>query len=315
MLNKNKKRLKGGRIRMSRHHSLQYTLVVFDKELNGIGQSKHEAKKANEGVSPLIHSHGTYTRYFGIAKKFVDQMYREEIRRTNQVPLERLDHYLIEKAESVTKKTMKLTLSAFSKYLSISSWRERKDLRELIVKERSTFLERASESGEALPFTNPERVIEKMKHPHHQAIATIQLLTGARIDDVPKAGESLRNWLRGQRPIVCILKSKGGRNRSLDYEDRMEKFNTVLEAVQTLLPFIDEKGWKTVKKEYYHDLRRVAAARKETYTGSHALRVNYAQRRHKELREKGLSEKEAMQILTQELGHNRISVAKGYVYR
>jgi hypothetical protein len=315
MLNKNKKLLKGGRIRMSRHHSLQYTLVVFKKELYGIGKSKHEAKKVYGGKSPLIHSHGTYTRYFGIAKEFVDQMYQEEIRRTNQVPLERLKTYLIEKAESETEKTMKLTLSAFSKYLSISSWRDRKDLRELIVKERPTFLERAGESGQALPFTNPERVIEKMKHPHHQAIATIQLLTGARIDDVPKVAESLRQWREDQRPIICILKSKGGRNRWLDYEDRMEKFNTVWEAVQLLLPFIDEEGWMKIKEEHYSDLRRAAAACMETYTGSHAFRVNYAQRRHKGLLDKGFSEKEALKILTQELGHNRISVAKGYVYR
>jgi len=303
------------RITMSRHHSLQYTLVVFEIELNGIGKSKHEAKKLNEGKSPLIHSHGTYERYFGIAKKFVDQMDKEGIRRTNQVSEERLNHYLIEKAESVTENTMKLNLSAFRKYLSISSWKEREDLRELIRKNYYIFLGRAGESGEALPFSNPERVIETIKKPQHQAIATIQLLTGARIDDVPKVAENLRHWQRGQRPIIHILRSKGGRNRWLDYEDRTEKFNSVLEAVQTLLPFIDEKGWKTVKKEYYPDLRRAAAVWEETYTGSHALRVNYAQRRHKELLEKGLSEKEALKILTQELGHNRISVAKGYVYR
>ena len=54
------------RITMSRHHSLQYTLVVFKIELNGIGKSKHEAKKTHGGKSPFIHSHGTYSRYFGL---------------------------------------------------------------------------------------------------------------------------------------------------------------------------------------------------------------------------------------------------------
>jgi hypothetical protein len=305
---------------MSRHHSLKYTLKVFKKELYGIGKSKHEAKKLYGGVSPLIHSHGTYDRYFGIAKEFVDEMYEEGIRRTNQVSVERLKSYFFEKTESekaksVTKKTMKLILSAFRKYLSISSWKEREDLREMIRKNYYLFLGRASESGEALPFSKPERVIETIKKPQHRAIATIQLHTGARIDDVPKVAESLRHWQRGQRPIIRILRSKGGRNRWLDYEDRTEKFNSVLEAVQTLLPFIDEKGWETVKKEYYPDLRRAAAVCQETYTGSHAFRVNYAQRRHKELLKKGLSKKDALEILSNELGHNRISVAKGYVNR
>jgi len=186
---------------------------------------------------------------------------------------------------------------------------------EAIEKNYYYFLDLASESGEALPFSNPERVIEKLKHLHHKAIATIQLLTGARIDDVPKAVESLMNWRKGQRPIIYILKSKGGRNRALNYEDRMEQFNNVLDAVQLLLPSIDEKGWQKIKEGYYPDLKRAVAKRGETYTGSHAFRVNYAQRRLKELLEKRLPEKEALKLLTLELGHNRISMAKGYVYR
>jgi hypothetical protein len=65
--------------------------------------------------------------------------------------------------------------------------------------------------------------------------------------------------------------------------------------------------------------RRTQADQKKTfsevYTGSHAFRVNYAQRRYDELCEKGLSKKDALEILSNELGHNRISVAKGYVNR
>ncbi len=300
---------------MSKHHSLEYSLEVFKKDLYGIGESKHEAKKVYGGKSPKIHSYETYSRYFGIAKEFKDKMHEEAIRRTNQVSEERFERYLKEKAERSTKRTIKLILSAFRKYLSTSSWRKREDLREVINNLYHYFLGLAGESGEALPFSNPERVIGKMKQPQHQAIATIQLLTGARIDDVPKVVESLRNWRSGERPIIHILKSKGGRDRWLDYEDRMEQFNTVLEAVQLLLPFIDEKGWRKIKEESYPDLRRAAAKCKESYTGSHAFRVNYAQRRYKELLEKGLSEKEALKKVTQELGHNRTSVAKGYIYR
>jgi hypothetical protein len=300
---------------MSKHCSLRYTLEIFEKELYAIGQSKHKAKKAYGGKTPKIYSYGTLTRYFGIAKEFVDKMYQEGIRRVNQVQVEHFMRYLKEKAEETRQKTIKLILSAFRKYLGTSPWRERKDLMEAIEKNYYYFLDLASESGEALPFSNPERVIEKLKHLHHKAIATIQLLTGARIDDVPKAVESLMNWRKGQRPIIYILKSKGGRNRALNYEDRMEQFNNVLDAVQLLLPSIDEKGWQKIKEGYYPDLKRAVAKRGETYTGSHAFRVNYAQRRLKELLEKRLSEKEALKLLTLELGHNRISMAKGYVYR
>ncbi len=59
---------------MSRHCNLRYSLEVYLSETNGIGRSKHECKKRHGGRSPYIHSHGTQTRYFGIAKDFVNKM-------------------------------------------------------------------------------------------------------------------------------------------------------------------------------------------------------------------------------------------------
>jgi hypothetical protein len=89
---------------MSKHCSLRYTLEIFEKELYAIGQSKHEAKKAYGGKTPKIYSYGTLTRYFGIAKEFVDKMYQEGIRRVNQVQVEHFMRYLKEKAEETRQK-------------------------------------------------------------------------------------------------------------------------------------------------------------------------------------------------------------------
>lgn len=300
---------------MSKGYTLRYSIIQFGNEKNGIGESKHEAKKIHGGRSPKFHSFGTKTRYFGVINNFVEKMYKKSIKRVNHVRGEDLIEFLEEKASRTTRNTMRTNMAALRKFFQSSAWREKNDLLEAIDKKYYYILDLAMESGEAKPFTNPERVIEKMKQVQNKTIASIQLLTGARIDDVPKVVENLRNWKEGQDLIIRINKSKGGRNRTLDFNDRKEKFEKVRQAIATLVIFIDEKGWKKVKEDYYPDLEDAVSALQESYTGSHSFRVNYAQRRFQELIEKGLSEKEALKIITKELGHNRIRMAKSYVSR
>jgi uncharacterized protein YoaH (UPF0181 family) len=300
---------------MSKHCSLIYAITAFVKETDGIGESKHQAKLEHGGVSPKIHSFGAKTRYLGVINEFNEKMFQQKITRVKRVRPEHLLEFLEEKAPDLTEKTMRTNMAALKKYFQTSAWKGREDILEVLSKNYYYILDLALPSGEAKPFSNPEAIIEKIKEPPHKATATIQLHTGARIDDVPKVTESIRRWKEGQRLLIDIHKSKGGRGRSLDFTDRMESFEKIREAVAILLPFIKQKGWQTIKEEYYPNLRRAAAVLGESYTGSHAFRVNYAQRRHQELIKKGLSEKEAFKIVTQELGHNRISMAKAYVYR
>ncbi len=82
----------------------------------------------------------------------------------------------------------------------------------------------ARESGEAKPFSNPERVIDHLKKTQDKSIATIQLETGARIDDVPKVVLFMTAWIPEKGFILVIQKSKGGRDRELNFNDRVEKF-------------------------------------------------------------------------------------------
>ncbi len=219
---------------MSKGYTLRYSIIQFGNEKNGIGESKHEAKKIHGGRSPKFHSFGTKTRYFGVINDFVEKMYEKSIKRVNHVRREDLIEFLEEKASRTTRNTMRTNMAALRKFFQSSAWRERNDLLEAIDKKYHYILDLAMESGEAKPFTNPERVIEKMKQVQNKSIASIQ-----------DAASSLQ----------------------------------------------------------------------ESYTGSHSFRVNYAQRRFQELIEKGLSEKEALKIITKELGHNRIRMAKSYVSR
>ncbi len=301
---------------MSRHCNLRYSLEVFLRETDGIGESKHSSKKVHGGISPKIHSYGARTRYFGIAKDFVNWLNQKGIKRVNQVKGKQLIDYLLEKAQRVTEETMRTNIAALKKYFLTSPWKEGEELSEILDSNYHLFLSLSKPGGMAKPFSDPEKVIEKLSEPESRAIALIQYLSGGRIDDVPKVVEGLKSWRKGDPVLISIRGSKGGRDRLLDFSDRPDMFEKIREAVAILSPRIQEKGWRKVKEDHYRPLRRAVLACGETYTGSHAFRVNYAQRFFHELVQvRGLSEKEALQRIAKDLGHNRISVARAYIYR
>jgi hypothetical protein len=308
--------LKGGGAPMSRSYGLNYAVGVFLEKTNGIGESKRAAKFAHGGVSNKIHSYATRARYCGIVKDFVEKMRSEGVRRANQLKEDHIANYLCGKGSWTTEKTMKVNMSALKKFFKAMG---RKDLVETIEAHRNSILTNAKPSGQALPFTDPERVIEKLRKPEFKAIARIMRGCGARIDDVPKVVSSFIDNERGSRvnmTNIAIKKSKGGRDRELHFDDRAERYEMIREAAVALNNVMKEKNWKDIKAEFYHDLRLASDRWKETYSGAHAFRVCYAQDRFKELIEqKGMPEREGLQIVTEELGHNRVGMALGYIRR
>jgi hypothetical protein len=306
--------LKGGG--MSRSYSLNYAVSVFLNKTNGIGESKRAAKLAHGGVSDKIHSYATRTRYCGIVKDFAQKMKREGVRRENQLKGDHVVNYLRSKGSLTTEKTMKVNMSALKKFFKAMGW---EDLVETIETHRKSILTNAKPSGQAIPFTDPERVIEKLKKPEFKAIARIMRGCGARIDDVPKVVTSFMEN-EGSPGVkltsITIKKSKGGRDRQLHFDDRAEKYEALREAAVTLHNVMKEKNWRDIKPKFYYDLRLASDRLEETYSGAHAFRVSYAQERFKELtEEKGMPEREGLQIVTEELGHNRASMALGYIRR
>jgi len=301
---------------MSRSYGLNYAVGVFLRKTNGIGESKRAAKLAHGGVSNKIHSYATRARYCGIVKDFVEKMRSEGVRRVNQLKEDHVANYLRGKGSWTTEKTMKVNISALTKFFKTMG---REDLVETIEAHRNSILIKAKPSGQALPFTDPERIIEKLRKPEFKAIARIMRGCGARIDDVPKVVNSFMDHERTPGKSltnITIKKSKGGRDRQLHFDDRAERYEMIREAAVTLNNVMKEKNWKDIKAEFYHDLKLASDRWEETYSGAHAFRVCYAQDRFKELIEqKGMPEREGLQIVTEELGHNRASMALGYIRR
>jgi len=289
---------------IKRNSGLTYALKYAAKVLKqGIGISKHEVYKRLGGKSPLIHSYSTFNRYMGIAKEFVNWAKEQGVNRLDRVQYEHVRDFLLSKSEYCSMRTLKVNASALRKFFETVG---REDIAERIGEDYQEIYSKGRAPGRALAFAHPERVISLLKENVHKVIAEFQLLTGARIGDVKKI-----QVFPEERKVV-ITKSKGGRTREIDYSDRPEKFEKIKELVGELREYLKGSSWSSIRESYYRDLRQAVYRSGEIYTGSHAFRVNYVKERLKELRERGYSEKEALQIIEYEIGHSRIEMSAYY---
>ena len=213
-----------------------------------------------------------------------------------------------------SEKTISINASALNKFFTAFG---RHDLVEYIHTKRPEWKERAVVSTKTEPFAHPENVIRAMKHPYKEG-AIIQYLTGARVSDIRKVYE----WLikHPDTSVIVIEKSKGGRSRTIDYSDRPQTLLYVKNAVERIQRFFksDTIDWLTYEKNYTDEVRKAAVKCGEIYCGTHAFRVNYANNRYTELswdendilRER---EKKILSIITEDLGHSRLSMARYYI--
>jgi len=283
-------------------YALKYAAKVLKK---GIGVSKKEVYERNGGRSPYIHSWSTFNRYMGIAKDFVRWAKERGVNRLDKVEYELVRDFLLSKAErNVSSRTLKVNMCALEKFFATV---KREDIAKRIREEYVKLYTKGTTPGRVYPFDKPMEVIKRISKPEYRVMAELQYLTGARIGDLKKIR------IDEDRKVVIIERSKGGRTREIDYRDRPEKFDRIKELIKELEKYVKEKGWSNLRRGYPEAVRYAARRAGEIYTGTHAFRVNYAQERYKELRERGESELGALKVVTRELGHNRLSMAKYYV--
>ncbi len=282
-------------------YALKYAAGVLKQ---GIGMSKRQVYGEHGGRSPYIHSYSTFNRYMGVAKDFVRWAKERGVNRLDRVTYEHVRAFLEEKAQrGVSEKTLKVNTCALEKFFGAVG---REDISGKLREDYQEIYSRGRLPGRALPFSNPQGVIENLKDPAHRAVAGLQYLTGARVGDVKK----MEVDEVGKR--VLIHGSKGGRDREIDFSDRPDRFERVKELHRELQRHIEERGWKEIRESYDEDLKQAVKKSGEVYTGSHAFRVSYAVERFEELKAKGLSDEEADRVLTRELGHNRLEMSRYY---
>ena len=184
------------------------------------------------------------------------------------------------------------------------------------------------ESKKGDSYVDPDAIRERLEETHRM-IAEAQSLAGFRVREIARA-EVDREEYR-----IIVHNAKGGRTRELYFEHRKEDFEKLADLIEKL----QERHYEEHLKDYYEDLKRACEETGQEYHASHAFRFEYAQERIEELKnnkeelrdlldkynadEKTKSyvddenniDRAADYVLTQELGHNRLSMSRYYYKR
>lgn len=149
-----------------------------------------------------------------------------------------------------------------------------------------------------------ERIINYLQE-HDSAFllpAEIALQCGLRKSEI--AGLKGENVDKEEMIIKVI--GKGGRYREVPLpDDLVEKINSSKQFL-----FSPKSSWKNA---FYQAVSNAANSLDIELSGVHRLRSNYAQNLYDKLRNDGLTENEARDIVSKNLGHNRRDVTHGYI--
>jgi hypothetical protein len=289
---------------------LTYALKEASQTLaRGIGTSRHQAERANGGQSPWIHSSRTHDRYSKVALDFVNDCRAAGINRIDKITADTVSRFLHKHIDDgAEKNTIKVEISALNKYLPAMG---RADL---VINDGIKYHSHATDSGhQTHKFDHPDRVLEKIRNPASRAIAEIEYHTSARIAET-------KNIRIDEEAKTVSITGKGGLEREIDYRNRVEKFEKVIEAKETLDRHLESHGWQETREQAYRDLHDAERRTREVIQGFHALRANYISERYEELYERhlgeGHSEREAAHMADvetgKEAGHERAGTTHHY---
>ncbi|GAB6073304.1 hypothetical protein JCM14244_16910 [Venenivibrio stagnispumantis] len=292
---------------ISPNSSIKYAIGKAVEFLDrGIGKSRAKFyRDFQTGVSPYWHGYDSRKRYLDAINSFREFCERNNINKIKKLTTEHIDKFFFDKASMYRKSTIKVNAEALKKLFNVV----RQDLAEHIQQNYQKYYSAAKEGGRALAYQNPEKLINSLKE-DYRPIARLQYYTAARIDDLVKMKIDVEN------KKVEFYGSKGGKDREINYNDRPDKFEQIKQDYEYLQEKLSDewagKNWDKVKDRYYSNLKYHCIKNSEIYSASHGFRVSYAVERFFELKAQGLDDLQADQILTRELGHNRISMSQYY---
>ena len=281
--------------------------ITFFKK--GIGVSRRAVTR-EEGNTPYIHSYETLERYVGVINHFADTVLGD-VKRINQITKHNVEtHFDNLLSKGGREKTVRVNASALNKLFNAFG---RHDLIKYIDENRPTWVGDAMPSSRTAPFTDPYKVVDAMREMAFEAAAIIQLETGSRVSDIKKVVSSV--IAHPSLESIIIMKSKGGRNRELDFSDRMAILSVVLESAKVIQIYLSKNSndWSSFQINYTKEVHAATRKAGEIYCGTHAFRVNYANERYEKGIEEGEDEADVLKRITEDMGHRRISMAKYYL--
>jgi integrase len=295
---------------MNPKSGMTYALEHFSELARvGIGISRREVTKGTERSSPFIHSWDTFDRYLGICKEFVLFCRSQGVNKLHKLHYNTVEAFLMAKiADDKVKNTLKVNMCALQKFFNGVN---RPDLRDQLSSDYARFKELARSGGTIHAFDNPDRLIEQInKRAELSAvIAKLQYISGARIHEV--------RMMQVGETTITIHKGKGGRKRVLDFSHRLEELAEVKNLMARLEELAEGIDWQAYCQDkdspYQGHVKAACKSLGDSYAGAHGLRANHAQELRKKLEAEGLTAEEIEIVITQDLGHNRRSMARHYL--
>lgn len=295
--------------------SVIYQVTTCLDSLNKFGSSKYEAKQElmKAGITKSgdiaqntgIYSENTMKNYINTGVQAF-QYIREEfgIKDITKITGEHIKSYLEQRASEVEYKTLKIDMAGINKLeQAINNYNNTDvDFRSAVEDFRQDIkldTEYTQNINESRALLEPEKVINSIENESHKLVADMQLNYGFRLNEVVKI--DLDKQLNNN---ILSVQAKGGQiiNKELNQEH--------LSKLQEL----SFNGIFNINKlEYGNDLKNACEVNSEHYTGSHALRHNYAQNQFESYARAGMSYNECLRATAEDLGHHREDITHRYL--
>jgi integrase len=221
--------------------------------------------------------------------------------------------FVLSKLESTEKeKTVKNYRSAISKMgLAIDRWL--KQCNEPIgeLKSRAhAYYDAVTEAIKDIPLESGSKdrayddtaILEKeLKAPEHKMALRLIMDQGYRASEVSLIRKTQLNG--DKMHVTCKNGQQFDRQLSSD-------------IASELRAWIREHGEFRLNQDSFRlDLKQAAKATEQEYNGIHGLRYNFAQNLFLQCINEGMEEDEAFKVVSERLGHHRISITKHYLRR
>jgi len=159
-------------------------------------------------------------------------------------------------------------------------------------------------------YADPDRLVVAVAQEPHNLAAALQREGGARISEINHVASPQLHGLREDRHSGVLkgwlaVEGKGGKEREIGVSpETYARLERVISG---------ERRFEFDKDAYRAALKEAAAKTGQEYKGSHGLRWSWAQERHAELQERGLTYDQSLAEVSQEMGHERGDITEHYL--
>lgn len=299
--------------------SLNHQFYERMQELNCIGESRHIAKQEyrqyckdnNLQYNPCktmgIHSYNTYESYKQTSKEFCNWLKQTypEVKGINGVTKHMCVNYLKSRQETCSAYTVSKDMSALNKLLGYNISKSEADLRE--------------RSYKSITRSRGEREHDsRIDTSRYSRQILIAQSFGIRRESFVKGQYALKDVsiYKHDGNIYCSVIEKGGRYRNapcLDkYKDKLNQHFNIIER---------EHLTSNQFKEIYSRSNNKLFIEYDNKIDNHSFRAEYATNLYKQLANPNTTnlyrgyDKEAIEQVSQALGHNRLSVVVEHYLR